>query len=167
MRLDLQPEAVPFETFAIHYSTIHWYGSKGYFAASGQLELPEGYTRDDLTRDLELALTIGGESATNTVALEEHGQVWSFRGRVHYPIKGVQLTRAIIVWPRSGAYPPTFILRGMLSLPGVNRKTRPAEATVGLSLPLFEDRPVERVVGEETVSFQTHHRLWLYRLWRK
>ena len=165
--LNLQPETVPFETFDIHYSTIRWYGSKGYFAVSGRLELPEGYTRDDLTRELELTLASGEESAADVVSLTEHGQVWSFHGRVQHPIEGVQLTRALIVWPRSGAHPPTFILRGMFSLPEVNRWTRPAEATVGLNLPVVEDQPAEWVTGEETVSFRTYRRLWMYRSWRR
>ncbi|MDY7076097.1 MAG: lamin tail domain-containing protein [Chloroflexota bacterium] len=162
----VQPRIVPFETFEIYYSTIRWSGSKGRFDVIGQLELPAGYTRDDLTRDLELVLSIGEESGNAEVSMTDYGQVWYFYESPPYPTEGVQLTKVIIVWPTpDDPNPPVFMLRGKLSLPGVDEGTRPAEATVNLSLPVTENQPAERVFGEETISFRTFQRLWLYRSW--
>ena len=100
--------------------------------------------------------------------MTEDGHVWYYRQRPHYPIEGVQLTNAVIVWPREGrSCPPMFVLRGKFSLPGVDRKTRPAEALVTLSLPVAGDQLAERVIGEEIVLFQPYRRLWLYRMWHE
>ena len=167
--LDLQPEVVPFEAFQVIYAKIRWHKSdRGYFKVYGRLELPDGYTRDDLTRDLELAIAIDEESGADTVSMTEHGRVWYFRTGNYHSVEGVQITRAVIIWPEAGDLSlPIFTLRGRLLLPGVNSETRPAEATIDMGLPVAGDLPAERVVGEETISFRTFHRLWMYRLWHK
>ena len=93
----------------------------------------------------------------------EHGWVWYFKGKLDHPVEGVQLSKALIIWPKPGSsYPPVFVLRGKLSLPEVSHKTRPAKATVKLNLPVAGDQLAERVIGEETIAFRPFHRLWLY-----
>ncbi|MFQ6101122.1 MAG: ExeM/NucH family extracellular endonuclease [Anaerolineae bacterium] len=167
----VRPRTVPFDTFDVRYARIRWRkdDSRGYFTLYGRLELPEGYARDDLSRDLELALTIGEKSAADEISMKECGRVWYFRRKHNPSSEGVQITKAVIIWPKPGrSWPqPIFILRGKLSLPGVNYKTRPAEATVKLSLPVAGDQLAGRVTGEETISFRPLHHLWLYRSWRR
>jgi len=161
----VRPRTILFEAFKIHNATIDWHSGRGHFSVFGQLKLPEGYTHDNLTRDLELALTIGGESAADAVSMTEDGQMWSFRECPQYPVEGVQLTWAFIIWPRpDDPYLPVFILQGTLSLPGVDHRTRPAEATVTLSLPVAGDQLAEQVSGEKTILFQPHYHLWFYKL---
>ena len=165
----VRPRTIPFDTFKIRLATIRWSrndGGKAYFAAIGQLDLPEGYSQADLTRELELELTVGGESTVDAISMREYGQVWSFNGRLDYPLEGLQLTSVTVVWPKSGKpWAALFVIKGFVSLPGVNHNTRPAEATIGLSLPVAGDQLAERVVGQETVSFRPFHRMWLFKSW--
>ncbi|MCP4539506.1 MAG: hypothetical protein GY832_20410, partial [Chloroflexi bacterium] len=80
-----------------------------------------------------------------------------------YPVEGLQLTYAYIIWPLEGdPNPPIFYLRGRLSLPGVDQTTRPADATVNLNLAVGESQPAELVTGEQTISFQPFYWLWTY-----
>lgn len=89
--------------------------------------------------------------------------MWLFLDSPHHPIEGLQVNEAFIVWPwPNSPQPATFILQGVFSMPGVNHQTRPAEATVTLSLPVTGD-PVG-VSGEETITFRPFHRLWRYKL---
>jgi predicted extracellular nuclease len=164
--LALEPLGVPFEAFAIRQARISWWGAEGdqgIFTIRGRLGLPEGYTRDDLSRDLELALDIGGESASDVVSMTETGRVWLFGKHVPAPVEGVRLTSAVIIWPKPGASElPIISLRGKLGLPGVNRNTKPPEATVSLAMPVIGIGQTE-LIGQETITFYASRRLWMYR----
>jgi hypothetical protein len=162
------PDGLPrFETFEVLRALIRWQGGagdRGFFTAWGHLELPEGYTRGDLTRDLELVLTVGQHSASHMVSLQEYEHMWFFIGKLEHPLEGVQLTKVKIRWPDSGGVClPMFDLHAKFYMPGVNNETRPAEATVELRLPVAGDPPAEQVVGEETIVFCPHRRLWLFK----
>jgi hypothetical protein len=158
----VRPRTASFETFIVRHADIHWSGSAGYFQIAGQMALPEGYDLDDLTGDLELTLAIGGESGSDSVSATDYGWVWRFRGSPASPVEGVEITQVLVVWPcPHSSHLPAFILRGQLSLPGVDHTTRPAEADVILRLPV-SGASIEGVVGAETIAFRPLRRLWLY-----
>jgi hypothetical protein len=154
--------AKPLEDVRLRVAQIYWYRSddgQASFYFIGGFDLPEGYTRGDLNRDLALCVTVGGESGCDVITFAQHRRVWHYRGP-DGESDGMDIRRATIVW-RSGS--AIVSVRGKLSLPGVTHDTRPAKATVGLSLPVETPGPTPELVGERLVSFQTHNRLWHYR----
>ncbi len=154
----VQPRIVAFDTFVLDYATINWTDATGRFQMIGQFDLPDGYAREDLSGDLSLGLTIGGQTGVQVVPLTARGIVWKFIDTPQEPIEGVELAQAVILWLDQ----PTFILRGKLALPGVDEDTLPAEAIVALSLPLLPGRDAELVGGEDTLTFLVKHSRWYY-----
>jgi hypothetical protein len=156
--------AKPLENVSLQLATIRWRRSgdaQARFHFKGQFDLPEGFTRDDLSRDLTLCVTIAGETGCDTVTFTQHRKIWHYCGPDGGD-DGMDVRCATIVWHPGRAI---IVVRGELNLPGVDRDTRPAEATVGLSLPVETPGPTPGLVGEILVSFETHRRLWYYRNW--
>ncbi len=161
-----RPPTIPFAAFEIEKSHIQWKGEagdEGHLLINGAFELPEGYTPQDLTGDLELTLTIGEASASATVLMDERGQTWRFQQPPVDPLEGLQLTKVQIVWRGPGSpQPPILHIQGVFRLPGVNGETRPAEASVYLALPVANEQLAGRVIAEQLIAFQPLPRLWLY-----
>ncbi len=162
-RIRVQPI---FKKLAIEHATIHWWeyqGDRAAFTLIGRIELPDGYTSAGLSRDLTLSLRIGAGSVSQTISLRQIGRgLWCFHRESGPPAAGLDLRQAIVVWYGRGAgRSAQFVLQGTFTMPGVNAGTRPAEATVGLQLPLAEDR-VPWISNERHLVFHTYHHLWWY-----
>jgi PKD repeat protein len=156
-----------FESFRIKQAAFHWLwprGNRAFYRLEGDLALPDGYTLDDLTRDLQLTFSIKGKSVSDTVSMERHGNAWIFH-RHTCPAcfeEGMRITR-VVTWHRPGSAKVHFALYGDFSIDAVNRYTRPAEATINLGLNVVEDRGADQITGEQEVSFIARNRLWYYR----
>jgi predicted extracellular nuclease len=155
--------AKPLEDVSLQLATIHWMpfaDGQARFHVKGEFDLPEGFTRGDLSRDLTLCVTIAGAAGCDTVAFTQHGRVWQYHG-ADGAGEGIDVEHATIVWLSGG--PAFVIVRGELNLPGVDQDTTPAEATVEFSFPVETPGPTPELFGEVFVAFETHRRLWFYR----
>ncbi|MBN1814992.1 MAG: PKD domain-containing protein [Anaerolineae bacterium] len=162
VRIVVLPKA-EFEEFEIERADIHWWGRRGdqaLFIIHGQLTLPDGYTPNDLTGDLQLALVIQGKGISDTVSLEKRGNTWVFRDHGSFPDPDDGMVTRAFLWHKPGSSQIRFTLYGVFAIDGVDRHTRPAEATVSLSLGVDEDDSLE---GEQEIMFRTLRRLWWYR----
>jgi hypothetical protein len=155
----------PLEDVELNYAHIKWRwcgAGRASFYLRGKLELPAGYTRDDLSRDLTLSLTIAEVTGSDSISFTQHGRMWRYYGLDGLG-DGMDIRYARIRWLPHGAY---FTVSGNLNLPGVNQYTRPAEATIGMSLPVATaPDPATRLVGEMFVSFWAHGKWWRYYGW--
>jgi predicted extracellular nuclease len=157
--------AKPLEDVSLQLATIHWmpFGDEqARFLLEGEFDLPAGFARGDLSRDLTLCVTIAGETGCDTVTFTQHGSVWLYQG-ADGAGSGMDISHAIIVWPRGKA--AIAVVQGEMALPGVDQDTTPAEATVTFSLPVEAPGPTSELFGEVFVAFETHRRLWLYQNW--
>jgi hypothetical protein len=147
----------------VSHSVIHWWGghrSPFYFMLQGELELPPGYTPDDLTGDLEIHLTIAGRTVSETISLHRCGKIWHYYGG-HC---GGQLRNALIVWPCPGwGGSARVLLIGAFYLDGVNYWTRPAEAVIEMRLPLESDPEIGWLSGKVAIEYYAHWCAWWYR----
>jgi hypothetical protein len=168
VRIVVQPRA-EFEEFEIRRADLHWWGRRGnvgspspsaFFIIQGQLTLPDGYTPDDLTGDLQLELVIHEKGISDTVSLERHGNTWMFRDRGSFPDPDDGMVTRAFLWHKPGSSRIRFTLYGVFAIDGVDHRTRPAEATVGLSLGVDDADSLE---GEQDITFRTLRRLWWYR----
>jgi predicted extracellular nuclease/uncharacterized membrane protein len=155
----------PLEDVDLSYAHIQWRwcgDGRASFYLQGELKLPPGYTRHDLSRDLTLSLTIADVTGSDSVSFRGHGRLWRYYG-LDGPGDGMDIRYASIHWLPRRAY---FTVSGDLNLPGVNQDTEPAEATIGMSLPVATaPDPAARLVGETTVSFWVHGKWWRYYGW--
>jgi predicted extracellular nuclease len=155
--------AKPLEDVSAQFATIHWmpFGDgQARFRLTGEFDLPAGFTRGDLSRDLTLCVTIADETGCDTVAFTRHGSAWLYRG-ADGEGSGMDISRAVIVWPPGRA--AIVIVMGKLTLPGVDENTTPAEATVAFSLPVETSGSTPELSGKVFVAFETCKRLWFYR----
>jgi uncharacterized protein len=155
--------AKPLEDVNLKMATIHWMpGDDGQarFHLMGKLDLPEGFTHDDLSGDLTLCVTIAGETGCDTVTFTQHGSAWIYHG-ADGEGSGMDIRHATIVWrPKCGAI---AIIRGKLILPGIDQDTTPAEATIELGLPVETPGPTPELIGEVSIAFEVHRKMWLYK----
>ena len=161
------PGIAPFNTFTVWHSSVHWpEGAEGggLFFVQGWLELPDEYTKQDLTRDFEFTMGVGGQATSATVSLADCGRVWSYHAKPAYPAEGLRLRLVHLAWPTPGnPHKTAFTVHGAFSMPGVDHQTRPAVAEMSVSLPLLSGGPAERVTGEQTIAYRALHRLWHYK----
>ena len=152
----------PLENLHLNYARIRWHWSgngQASFYLRGEFDLPAGYTRDDLSRDLTLSLAIADATGSDSISFTQHGRLWRYYG-LDGAGEGMDIRYARIHWLPHGVY---FTVRGNLDLEGVNQDTDPPEATIGISLPVATPGLASELVGEETILFQTFRRLWRYR----
>jgi hypothetical protein len=157
--------AKPLEDVSLQMATIHWMPSgdgEARFHLKGEFDLPEGLTRDDLSRDLTLCVSIADQTGCDEVSLMQHGSAWLYHGPDGEG-SGMDVRHATIVWRPGRA--AIVLVEGELNLPGVDQDTTPAEATIEFSLPVEALGPTTELFGKEFVSFEVHRRLWLYRNW--
>lgn len=74
---------------------------------------------------------------------------------------GVRIIR-VFLWHKPGSSRIRFTLYGVFAIDGVSHRTRPAEATVSLSLGVDEDN-TDPLTGEQEIAFRTLRCLWWYR----
>ena len=155
--------AKPLEDVDLKMATIHWIpvgDGQAQFHLMGKLDLPEGFTHDDLNGDLTLCVTIAGETGCDTITFTQHGRAWLYHG-ADGEGSGLDIHHATIVWrPKCGAI---AVIRGELNLSGIDQDTTPAEATIGLSLPVETPGPTPELIGEVSIAFEMHRKLWLYK----
>jgi predicted extracellular nuclease len=159
--LDLD-SSEPLEDVQLSYARIRWYCSgdgQASFYLQGELDLPTGYTRQDLSGDLTLSLVIADATGSDSISFTQHGRLWRYYGSDGAG-EGMDIRYARIYWLPQGAF---FTTSGKLNLDGVNQDTEPAEATVEMCLPVATPDLASELVGGETISFRTHRCLWLYR----
>jgi hypothetical protein len=159
---------VHLQGFQVDRAYVHWWGLRGdlgVFMLRGQFSLPDGYTPDDLTGDLQLSLTIGEGSAFQDVSLAKRGSTWAFYAPPRFPGQEEDLvTTMVFLWQKPGSTVMHFTLHGFLSIDGVNRKTRPAEVTVGLKLGVVDENDGGcSMSGEERIALFALRYLWSYR----
>ena len=120
----------------------------------------DNLSRDDLSRDLELCVTIADLTGCDTISFTEHGRgrVWRYRGPDGEG-DGLDISYGLIVWTHKGAF---LRLRGKLDLPGVGEDTIPSEATIAIRLPVETPGPTPEVCAELLVPFEVRKRLWYY-----
>jgi hypothetical protein len=155
--------AKPLEDFHLQLATIHWMPSgdgQARFHLAGEFDLPAGFARGDLSRDLTLCVAIAGETGCDAISFTQHGRTWLYHG-ADGEGSGMDISHAIVVWPRGKA--AVVVAQGELSLPGIDQDTTPAEATVTFSLPVETSGSTPELFGEVFVAFETHRRLWFYR----
>jgi predicted extracellular nuclease len=153
--------AKPLEDMDVRFMQIHWMpfgGGQARFYIWGEFDLPEGSTRDDLSRDMTLCVTIADETGCDTVTFTQYKKVWLYRGW-NVAGDGIGIDYATITWKHKRAF---VSVGGKLNLPGVDRNTRPAEAKIGLSFALETPVPTPELFAEVLVPFGTHRRLWFY-----
>jgi predicted extracellular nuclease len=153
--------AKPLENVDVRFMQIHWLpfsGGQARFAFWGEFDLPGGFTRNDLSRDMTLCVAIAGETSCDTVTFAQHRDVWFYRGWSGAG-DGLDIDYATITWKHGRAF---VSAGGKLKLPGVDWNTHPAEAEIGLSFALKTPVPTPELFAEVLVPFGTHRRLWSY-----
>ena len=153
--------AKPLEDVELDAATIHWYwpgDGRALLSLAGDFDLPGDLTRRDLSRDLELCVTIADQTGCDTISFTQHGNVWRYRGPDGEG-DGLDISYGLIVWTHKGAF---LSLRGKLDLPGVDKDTIPAEAIITIKLPVETPGPTPEVNAELLVPFEVRRWLWYY-----
>jgi len=187
-------EPQPLESFSIRHLKIHWASDSDNswnrwwrrhipekhdrFSIFARLQLPEGYTVQDLEESATVTITMAGESANDTVVFKERtlrrrDVIWKYRGNEQPPGEGMNITKTTIWWPPQHgkwAGKAELYIRGVLELAeGIGKDTEPAEATVTVEVPVSTEAGSGSLLGEETVAFKVSKKsyLWFYRVWHK
>jgi predicted extracellular nuclease len=159
--LDLYSDK-PLEDFELQLAKIRWYhpndSRRPRFYLRGEFDLPEGFTPDDLSRDLEVCVTVADETGCDTIALTEDKRAWLCRGADGQG-EGLDLNHVRIVWTSQGT---RLKLMGELNLPGIDRDTRPAEAVIEIGFPVEAPGTTPKLVAELFVPFEVRQWFWFY-----
>jgi hypothetical protein len=159
--LHLPPPVLPLEQAQLDLMQIRWHPSgdgQAWFSLLSELELPAGYTPDDLSGDLALSLTIAGVTGVDELTFTREDELWYYQGPSEANDE-LAVQYAVVYWLSDSAY---LAVKGKLDLPGVNQDTRPAEATVGLRLPVVTPGLASELVGEMFAAFWAHGNRWVY-----
>jgi PKD repeat protein len=175
----VEPQAL--EVFQINNMTISWAPKSSYtpqkedkFIISGWLQLPEGYTQEDLDASATITISIAdglGEGYDTLVfkkqPLGRLGILWMYSGHDNPPGKGIDITSMTIWFTSQSAKPTTrawFNISGVLKLPNVDKNTEPAKATITIELPIAKKAGYGSLTGKETIAFKVFKKLdlWSY-----
>ena len=140
---------------------IHWmkWGGRNVFVTSGKLELPSGYSRDDLRNRAVVAIEIGGKTASEEVVFRQHGKLW-FAVREGRPDGSLDVAWMTIYWkPGYSDRQAEFHILGTAELPGVGAGTQPPKVTLDFRLPLQMQGELQ---GGDTVACAVHHDWWVF-----
>ncbi len=190
----VEPEAL--ESFIINNMTINWAPeqtppggrSSGWmfnwrwnriprqdkFSISGWIQLPEGYTQEDLEASSTITVSIadGAGEGHDTLVFQRRplgrsGAMWIYWGYANPPGDGMNITQ-MTIWFSPQAHKRTnlawFTLNGVLEIPDIGNNTRPANATVSIEIPVTAGAGCGSLIGQETVTFNVSNRLntWSY-----
>ena len=145
----------------VRHMLIRWMygGGRNFFVTKGTLELPSGYTRDDLKNKAVVAMKIGGKTASEEVVFYKHGRLWA-AVREEGLDGSLDVGLMIIYWKSGHAgRQAKFRIIGMAELPGVGADTQPPEVTLKLRLPLLLGGNLS---GSDTVTCVVHRDWWIF-----
>lgn len=177
----VEPQSL--KAFTIKHMLIQWgrpgrgpWSNKDMFTILGRVQLPEGYTAEDLEQSATLTIAIGDGLGSDAVVFNEwplrrSGVIWRYKGSEQPPGDCMNITKMTIWWAPQGskwAGWAGFHISGVLQLPeeiGVN--TQPAEATVTIEMPAKTESGCGSLIAKNTVKFKVLEsaRLWLYNVW--
>jgi PKD repeat protein len=145
----------------VNYMLIRWMsgGGRNFFVTKGKLELPSGYSRDDLQNKAVVSMKIGGKTASEEVAFRKYGRLW-LAIREEWPDGSLDVVLMTIYWkPGYSGRQAVFHIVGTAELPGVGADTQPPKVTTKLSLPLLGRG---ELAGSDTVTCTVHHKWWIF-----
>ncbi|MCD6555325.1 MAG: PKD domain-containing protein [Anaerolineae bacterium] len=140
---------------------IRWIhgGGRNFFVTKGKLELPSGYTRDDLKNRAVIEMKIGGKTASEEVVFQKYGRLW-LAIRDEWPDGSLDVVLMTVYWKRGhSGRQAVFHIFGTAELPGVGADTRPPKVTTKLSLPLLLGG---KLSGSDTVTCVVHRDWWVF-----
>ena len=140
---------------------IRWMhgGGRNFFVTKGKLELPSGYTRDDLKNRAVIKMKIGGQTASEEVVFQKYGRLW-LAIRDEWPDGSLDVVLMTVYWKRGhSGRQAVFHIFGTAELPGVGADTRPPKVTTKLSLPLLLGG---KLSGSDTVTCVVHRDWWVF-----
>ncbi|MDH7475587.1 MAG: lamin tail domain-containing protein [Anaerolineae bacterium] len=145
----------------VWHMVIHWlkWGGRNVFVTSGKLELPSGYSRNDLQHRAVVSIKIGGKTASEEVVFRKQKMLW-IAIREKKPDGSLDVALMTIHW-KPGHYDrqAVFSIIGVAELPGVGADTRPPDVTLELRLPLST---LGQLQGSDTVTCKVRRDWWVF-----
>lgn len=173
----------PMKAFVIKNLAIQWaphvlksHGSD-VFSIFGRLQLPQGYTVEQLQKQAIVSIAIADKSGNDIVVFKgqllgrPQGALWTYKGNEQPPGEGMNLTNMAMWWAPQGtkwAGWGGFYVGGVLQLPEpIGVSTTPANVKVTLEIPITPASGCGSLIGEQTVPCKVYKslNLWTYNVW--